>query len=276
MLTNYRLGNRGDFGNTLVLLLPILSYYYNKNHINKFQLIFIVSCNVLSLYIMHGRTALISYVFVLILLILYKNKLQLRLNKHILILLTVLSFGLAFKIFLFRTGINFEQLGHEARYFSALIFADIIQNANIYNLWFGFGFGGIFDDFAENIQVATAHVNQIKESSGISHYVSWGFHNNIMRVFLLFGAVGASILYLWQISLFYIKRHDYIDKDIVALKTILKIMFLSTILLSFSNGIYGTTLVASILFTLQGVIAGEIKAKSRINGSVKISVYLSD
>ena len=260
---SYRFGNRDDFGNALVILLPLLFYYYkiHKISLNKF-IILIIFC-LISLAIMQGRTALITFVFGLFLIYLYRSKLKIVINKNIIFIFLLISFIVAFKVFMFRAGVDNENLKHEARYLAFFIFLDILQHLNLQHFLFGYGLGAYFDKFANNVAIAAAHVSQIKNSSGVGHYISWGFHNNIIRMFLLLGFTGSILLYLWQISLFYLKKKDFKNQKIVILKTILKIIFLSSLLLSFSNGIYGTTLVASLLFTFQGVIYGEIKYLER-------------
>ncbi len=254
-----RFGNRGDFGNALVILLPILLYFNINNKITKKEFYLFIILNLIVLVILQGRTALIAYVFSISLIYIYRKKLNLHISKNIMYILFILSFLAAFKIFMYRAGVNNENLEHEARYLAYFIFIEILQHIDLQHLLFGFGFGAYFDNFADNISIASAHVAQIKNSSGVGHYISWGFHNNIIRMFLLLGLIGLFLLYIWQISLFYITKSDYIDKRIIILKTILKIIFYSTLLLSFSNGIYGTTLVSSLLFSFQGLLYGEIK-----------------
>ncbi len=264
MIVN-RFGNRGDFGNALVLLLPLIIYFYNKGLLSIKKLVIVISINFFSLGIMKGRTALIAYMLVFFFIYFYRRKLRLNINKKLIIILGIIGFIIALQVFLFRAGPNNESLKKEARYFAYFIFVNILQNINWQNFLFGFGFGSIFDSFADKIDIAFLHVTQIKMSSGVGHYVSWGFHNNIIRVFLLFGFLGMSILYFWQISLFFIKKREKLNSKIVELKTILKILFFATLLLSFSNGIYGITLVGSLIFTLQGLIYGEINLIEKNN-----------
>ena len=146
------------------------------------------------------------------------------------------------------------------------IFENILIEGPILNLLFGFGFGEVYDSFvglAAGLELQH-HYQQIKLSSGVGHYVSWGFHNNIIRMFLFFGFVGLLLLFLWQISLFYVNKNKALI-CIIQLKTILKIIFILTLLLSFSNGIYSTTLTASFLFSIQGLLCGEIRYLTKTN-----------
>jgi hypothetical protein len=131
---------------------------------------------------------------------------------------------------------------------------------------FGFGFGEVYDSFVElTTQVGVQHhYDQIKYSSGVGHYVSWGFHNNIVRMFLFFGLAGFLLLFAWQVSLFYAGKNKT-PIHIFQLKTVLKVIFILTLLLSFSNGIYSTTLTACFLFSIQGLLYGEIRYLTKMS-----------
>lgn len=259
-----RFGNRDDFGNAIVILDIFFIYVYSIMLIPRKRIIFILLTSILILFYLQGRTALIAFVFMLGLLFLYKQKLQIKINKTILFTIISFSFILGAIVFLNRAGLDDEGLKHEARYLAYFIFIDILKHIDFQHFFFGFGFGAYFDKFADAVPIAAHHVTQIKNSSGVGHYISWGFHNNIIRMFLLTGFIGLVLLFWWQLSLFKLKKYDYYDDKLIKLIYTLKILFFTTLLLSFSNGIYGITLTGGLLFVLQGLLYGEIKFRRKI------------
>jgi hypothetical protein len=266
ILFGERLGSRGDFGNSLALLLPLIVYFYTLKLLKTHTLIFLIILNYSALVIMEGRAALIAYSICFILLYVYRRKLNLKINKVIFLLICIFGIFIASKVFLDRAGIDNVNLNREARYIASFIFLNVLEYADFNNILFGFGLGNVYDSYADSVKFdnAIAHVIYIKSSSGVGHYVSWGFHNNIIRLVLMFGIMGSSLFYFWQISLFYTNRIDFSNSEIIKLKALLKIIFLVTLLLSFSNTIYGITLVGAFIFTIQGLIYGEITSQKNI------------
>jgi hypothetical protein len=225
----------------------------------------LVGVSLISLILLGGRTSLFSYLIGLFLISLNYKKFKLNINKSLLGIILLIAIILVI-IVIFQRGGGGGFVGDQARYLALFIFVNILENSSIENLLFGYGFGNYYDFFIdsmteqanENLTLIQAHSDQIKRSSSVNHYVSWGFHNSIIRIFLTLGIFGSLLFYVWQVSLFYIRGDDKMSDEIIILRTILKIAFILTIILSFSNGIYNINLVGSGIFFLQGYLYGEI------------------
>jgi hypothetical protein len=252
-------GNRGDLGAIIVLSFPHVFMAFRRKMLSNLQFFSLMAFALLALMVLGGRTALITFVLVFIFLIYYDTKQSdlLRLHKvkirhAFYCMLSIVSVVGMYSVFISRLGGGgVTALENEARYIAYWILLNIIDSASLTNLFFGFGYGAVYEGFADGIPLAEDHVEQIKFSSGVDHYVSWGFHNAIVRNFLILGLLGSSIFYIWQYSFWRCLRGKHLE-SIYSMRALV----LASLLISFSNGIYGITILGFYIFFVQGVETG--------------------
>jgi hypothetical protein len=253
-------GNRGDLGSFIVLINVVNIYSFIRKEYSLKIFIYLIFINLGALQILHGRTALLAYLSLFILYFIYRKSFSLRIKAKFIIPLLGIIFMVgyvSYSVFVDRITGGSSTLENEARYLSSFLFLNILEKSDFVNLLFGYGYGAHYEMFAENMAFIQAHVRQIMSSAG-GYYVSWGFHNAVYRNIVMFGIVGSFLFYSWQISTF----KNYSKKKVpYELSQVLKIFFIITLLVSFSNGIYGITLVSSFIFFTQGFLLRKILMK---------------
>jgi hypothetical protein len=194
------LGMRGDVGVFVALfvfvVMAAVTYHCTAKNLIIFLLFMLLA--MVFLYLLQGRTALgafgicafSGYWFGTI------RREYATVNPVSLIMViigVILAVVGGLTLIVMRGGLEYI-LEAEARLLAILFWYDVVRETSFLNLLFGHGYGFCADTIADASDFVSAHVAQIKRSSGNDCYVSWGFHNTILSFSFEQGIMGCILL----------------------------------------------------------------------------------
>jgi len=190
-------GNRGDLGALVAVgtVLSVSSYLGGTTTLRN--LIGLNGLQLFALLLLEGRTVFLELVAGLGTLIWVTVSKRWNLQWRRIAVPTALIFVTALAgTYTFYQRVDSEDIleayiDREARVLALSLLMEIIDQSSIQEILFGYGPGSTFEGFARDLpKNVRRHVKQIKFSSGVNRYVSWGFHNGFIRLFLLHGLIG--------------------------------------------------------------------------------------
>jgi len=262
-------GNRGDLGALVAvgMVLSVSSYLGGTTTLRN-----VIGLNGLQLFallLLEGRTAFLGLVAGLGTLTWVTVSRRWNLQWRRIPFLTALIFVIALSgAYTFYQRVDAEDIleayiDQEARVLALSLLMETTRQSSIQEILFGYGPGSTFEGFARDLpKNVRRHVEQIKRSSGVNRYVSWGFHNGFIRLYLLHGLIGIVLVgyVFWKVLRQALLRSRRDGGDAIPLIS-LTVLFLAA---NIGNAAFAISSVGGLFYFFFGALCRMLSRPSRI------------